>query len=466
METIPANILLLDAVGFYGYDEDTKQLSGIAALFYDGILIKKRINATYQMVNAGNFIGTCDQYKRCTGNLGLVNIIDWDYMLPPIATTGLDYVEYLPLKLDIEAFAAHYELMSSFDLKDNENVEVVSSFKNISLNVVFLYIMWCVIAYMISLAIRKFLIEVVTYKTMYKQSYLWHMMRIVCGQYYPMYEKFSLRTLETVLVISIFYLVQYYYGNYGTELTVRSEADVIDTFEQLQASDKIPAFLEIDPIMSFLNLSDNEAHRSALGKLRFDSNGKADSIIETNGGKGLPPAVAANWIRNKNGAPVMMSYMLESIKYFYCQQSVEDQNGRKIEPTLHVSNEQFFPTLFMQVSSLNISAKLGQRLHDSFRRVFETRLYTALVADKFLAIFLDLLNDAPTREVNECLQHTFDSSNDVKVLTSFHFRTVFYLTMSAILIAVIVLIGEHAFTCRRKSKRHGLRHRKKNVGCR
>ncbi|KAI1303922.1 hypothetical protein HDE_02031 [Halotydeus destructor] len=371
---------------------------------------------------------------------------------------NLNYADYLPFKFDTETFAAHYEVMSSFDLKDKEDAEVMSSFNNISLNVVALYMAWFLLACLISFTIRKVVIEPFKHR-MNEKSFHWHIIRIICDQYHRTYDLNSFKALETVLVVSIFYLVQYYYGNYSTELLIRPRADVIDNFEQLQASDKIPIFVKVDPIMSYLNQSGDKAQQAVLAKLPLDANGASEYLLSQT--EGVAPATIADLIRNKNGASIILSFARTSIEYFFCQQFVEDERSRNTEPNLHTSTGKFHPALFMQVASLNISAELGKRLHNGLRRSFETRLYITAIIDNFLGVILKALNMSPTREVVECLQHKVGSSNRVDVLTLIHYRMVVYFALSAILVAILSLIGEYLII--KEKRRTDRRQRRKAV---
>ncbi|KAI1303919.1 hypothetical protein HDE_02032 [Halotydeus destructor] len=410
----------------------------------------------------GNSLGSCDQRRRCDGNLGLVNNKDWDYMMSPSPITGLNYVDYLPFKISTETFDGHYQVMSSFTLEENEKVEVMSSFKNISQSVVALYITWFFIAYLLSLIIKKGSLALLGSNRLNEPSYLWQILRIVCGQSYSKYGQYCFRTLETALVVSMFYLVQYYYGNYGTELLIRRQAQVIDNFDQLLASDKIPVFIESDPIMSYMNQSEDETQQALIARVPFDSNGKSEFVVSRR--QSVTPATIADLIKYQNGAATIVSFIQTSIEYFYCQEFVEDpkQSG---QPTLHTSKEHFYPALYMHAFHLNVSSRLEKRLQDTLRRTFETRLFGSLVLDKVLDVILYALNLDMTREISECLQHRVgsSSSSSVHVLKLAHYRLVLCFAMSAMFIAIMVLIGEYISGNKRSKNEHKLRVRKKTV---
>ncbi|KAI1303920.1 hypothetical protein HDE_02033 [Halotydeus destructor] len=382
---------------------------------------------------------------------------DWDYSLVQVSNTGLDYVDYLPFKLDAEAYETDYRVMSDFDLSDNEDVDIMSSFENISPRVLVLYMVWFVVAYVVNIALKKVLLSLSVNKTKYTQSYLWHIVRVACTQCHSNFELYSFRAMETALAISIFYLVQYYNGNYSTEFTVRLRPKVIDNLEQLVVSGKPAVFLEGDPIILYLNISSDPTERKIIDRVEFDSKGKSSSMVSNS--RTVPPLAIAGKIREENGAAIVAYVLRESVEYFYCQQHLADtkDKDKPSEPSLHNSDELFYETMFFNVFHPNISSKLASRLHTHLRRVSETKLFSSLIVGRFLNILLGLMGEKPTREVTECMNHAHGASNEqVHALRPVHLRMVLYVGMSAIFVAICELVAEVCLELKKKKRKRKL----------
>ncbi|KAI1298729.1 hypothetical protein HDE_04014 [Halotydeus destructor] len=413
MDLLPAKIAIGEAPEFFEYDAQTGEFTGLFAPFYKDVFIRARLNVSYTASRPSNFQGRCDEFRHCTDNLEMLNTQDWDYTLVQVSNTGLDYVDYLPFKLDAEAFEANYRVMSCFELSDNQDVDVMSSFKNISLGVLALYIGWFVVAYAMNVGLKKVLLSV-SAELHYNQSYVWQIARM------------------------------YYNGYYSTDSTVRPRPETIENLKQLAVSDKPAVLLHGDPIILFLNTSRDPMERTIIDGIVFDSNGKSNSIVAESQADGMPPASFAHKIRKENGAAIVANFYRQPVEYFYCQQLVSDSgdDDKPSEPSLHNSDEQFYETIFFHVFHPNISFKLASRLHTALLRTTETRVLSVLLVDHVLDIFLDMMGETPTREVTECLNHKQEASNEVRPLRPVNIRLVLIVGMSAILGAILVAISE------------------------
>ncbi|KAI1303918.1 hypothetical protein HDE_02034 [Halotydeus destructor] len=451
----------IKVTGFYQYDETTKKVSGVTGLFFHDLFVKNNINASYRVISPANLQGSCDKHRLCTGNLDIMNTPNWDYSLFQLSTIGLEYEDYLPFKFDSEAFELDYKVMSSFELKESEDANVLRSFEHISLYVVGLYIVWFIVACLINSMLKEILRKVLADKAMYHDSYLWHVMRILCSQWHSRYELQVFRIMDLVLVVSMFYLLQYYYGNYGTEVLVRPKPTVINTLKQLKDSDKVPVFLEADPIISLLNTSGDATEQAILGKLKFDSYGSSEYIVSKGAENGIPMNHIANLIRDNSGAAIMSDTIRDAIEFFYCQRFVDQSEDKHLEPTLHTGSEKYYANLFLQPFNVNISRKLEGRLHSALRRIFETHVFITFIIDGFLNVVLTTLSISPTSEITQCLLYKSDSSNDeIQALRLVNLKYVMYIGMSAILVALLVMLSEHVAQA---GKRKAKRGRKKTV---
>ncbi|KAI1298725.1 hypothetical protein HDE_04013 [Halotydeus destructor] len=244
----------------------------------------------------------------------ILNTDAWDYTAFQVSNTGLDYVNYLPFKLDAQAFDTDYRVMSSFELSDNEDVDVLSSFENISPRVLVLYMIWFVVAYEINVGLKKVLLSV-SAKLHYNQSYVWQITRMVSSQCQSYCKLYSFRAMETALAISIFYLVQYYNGYYSTDSIIRPQPKTIENLQQLAVSDKPAVLVRGDPIILYLNISRDPIERKIIDEIVFDSDGKSSSVVSISQTDGIPVAKLAHKIRKENGAAIVRSFFRESVEY-------------------------------------------------------------------------------------------------------------------------------------------------------
>lgn len=156
-----------------------------------------------------------------------------------------------PISVNVPVFIASLPQQAR---SGGTQIDVLSSFEPLSPGVAAIYLSWMFVAWALSVLIRKSLNRG---RNISSDHFMWDIMRTFCNQDSFESDLRSLPVLGTVVVMSAFWLIQYYNGFFGTDLTLPEKEKTIDSLEDLLAEGLAPAFWKGDPTFDHDFLDNN-----------------------------------------------------------------------------------------------------------------------------------------------------------------------------------------------------------------
>lgn len=237
------------------------------------------------------------------------------------------------------------------------------------------------------------------------KKHLWNIVQAFCEQdNFPLTEHYSINVLGLVVVVGIFFVNQYYYGYFGTDLTIAAKPTVIDTLEDLLASKRTPAVI----IGDFSSAADLEMSKDPLKKNLSPANHTTDREDVTK---------LVNNMTAKLKAFYGMTTYQQTMLVFYCRAALEEkERNEKVEAVknYHLGSKVFLESLRAMVMKNNISRELEVRLNWGFAGLFESGVYTKGTLQDYAQKALAYVDTPWTFEVQNCVaMRTEEPDNEV-----------------------------------------------------
>lgn len=202
----------------------------------------------------------------------------------------------------------------------------------------------------------------------------WNLLSAICQQPQFSYSFFSMRVVAIFYVLEVFWVTQYYEGNFSTDLTIRKDASDINSIEDLDRLDnkRVTTFMIGDTTKAFCKNS-KIATLNRIYK-RHDKEFLAknpSALIELDL---LSANTALKAIRRGENVLFGLEQTRITLTSLHCIEQSQTGYANKVLP-LYTGKVSYNSELRAVVFNRNIRPVLRTRLHKRMQRLFEAFLW-------------------------------------------------------------------------------------------
>lgn len=391
--------------------------------------------------------GSCDELFNCTGQLGTFQNESWDVSMMSQAHSILRFSgSNSPFLVGPTHYESSMHILSGVNqsqLIAADNVQVTDSIKELGFELVGLYAIWVLIAYLLSAIFRKVIYSqsTIIISRLRKDKLIWEMVSGILDQFSHTPDHNSLRILWLAFLISMFMFFEYYNGLFSTELTVKVELYKIDDLEGVVASSAYPFFTNGDSgSASVFEKSEDPLLKSVFKKY------KANDESEF---KMYPIASAETLfaysilIKDLKAICIGQKILATMYMYFDCSK-MDEQNYVEAKEELHLATKSYHPRLFAWLFNRNTNSELRRRMSSSFRATIEAGLSEFMIDFQFPRLAMDAngLTIKAGGRSQMCLYGDKKAENHPRSMTPGDMVTLFRGFSGAMSFAIVLMMFE------------------------
>lgn len=244
--------------------------------------------------------------------------------------------------------------------------DVIFTLKVFSIEFIVVYFSWMLIAWLFfivfSFVVRRVSNQTMSSNVVYFKP-LWDIIQAFCEQdNFPIVKYYCIRAIGLVIVVGIFFVNQYYYGYFHTDLTIAPKAKLIETFEDLKATNRTPVmFLGDFGSLVDLEVSSDPLKRNLQPRKLYPDIPSTMSLVDS--------------IRQRKAVFYGLTNFQQTLLAIYCRNHVLTLAEHESPKYFHVGKRVYLKSVRAMIMKKNISSELRRRVNWGFGAILESGAY-------------------------------------------------------------------------------------------